>query len=501
VLHFTNVRAYCFDPRSGGYAIAGSLTLDGATIAAIDTEPGAGVSRIDLGGATVVPAFADAHVHLDATGLRAGLADLGGIESAGAFEERIAALPRGPRVYAAGYDDASWPQPASARALDRFHPDAIALVVRVDGHSSIVNRKTLQWLDAAGTAEGVERDGGGVPTGRLFLAANRAAQARFFSTVSTSERRAASESACALALARGIVYLHAQLLDLGSAEAYADEIAFLRALPGAIVYPKICERDPDLAHRLGLPFVGGDVFLDGSLGSGTAALCEPYRDRSGSGALALADAQVDEYFARAEALGISAGVHAIGDRAIEQAIRAIDRAQGGRASDRTGHFIEHAELATDRQLADCARLGIRLSMQPQFEAAWGGPGGMYETRLGAERCAGMNRIASALRAGIGVSGGSDSPVCRLSALEGMAAACERRNAAERLAPLQALALYTSEPARLAHAAGRTGALAPGFDASFTVLDRDPFEDGGFRQAAVLGTWSRGLRVYSRDERS
>jgi predicted amidohydrolase YtcJ len=483
------------DPGTGAYSIARSITVDGPAILAVGHDTVAGVAPIDVAGATIVPAFADSHVHLDATGMRDGPNDLSEIDSAAAFDDRLAALAVGPRVYAAGFDDALWTEPASARVLDSRHAEAIALVVRVDGHSSIVNRKTWRWLDLDPALDGVERDANGEPTGRLFREANWQAQARYFATISTSERRAATERACASALAQGIAYLHAQLLTLGSRQAYADEVAFLRSLENVRVFPKICERDPELALALGLPFVGGDVFLDGSLGSGTAALCEPYRDRPGNGALALSDAEADAYFAEAEALGISAGVHAIGDRAIEQALQAIERAQGGKRSERTRHFIEHAELASDDHLAACARLGVHLSMQPQFDAQWGSPGGMYDARLGPQRRATMNRIRSARIAGVHVSGGSDSPVCRLSALEGMAAACAHHDPAERLDPLEALSLYTYESARLAHAERNIGAIAPGFEASFAILDSDPFVNGSFAQTRVIGTWHRGRNVY------
>jgi hypothetical protein len=202
------------------------------------------------------------------------------------------------------------------------------------------------------------------------------------------------------------------------------------------------------------------------------------------------------YFAEAEALGISAGVHAIGDRAIEQCIAAWERVLGGRPSARNRHFIEHFELATPDQIERCVRLGLFLSMQPQFDAAWGAPGGMYETRLGSERARSMNALRSALEAGAVLCGGDDSPVCPLSPLSGMAAACEHNVSGERLSPLDALTMYTYDAARLAHAEGTTGALAPGLAADFVVLDRDPFDGAPFARTQVLETWMNGERVYS-----
>jgi len=105
----------------------------------------------------------------------------------------------------------------------------------------------------------------------------------------------------------------------------AEEIAAFDDAGPAKWHPKICERDPALAKALGLPYVGGDVFLDGSIGSGTAAVSEPYADRPGCGTLMHGDAEVERYFAAAEELGISAGVHAIGDRAIDAHVKNVRR--------------------------------------------------------------------------------------------------------------------------------------------------------------------------------
>ena len=97
-------------------------------------------------------------------------------------------------------------------------------------------------------------------------------------------------------------------------------------------------------------------------------------------------------------------------------------------------------------------------------------------------------------------GGDDSPVCRLSPLAGMAAACAHHNPAERLTPLQALTMYTCDAARFGHAEGHTGRLAPGYDADLAVLDRDPFAGAPFAATHVLETWRAGEPVYRRHER-
>lgn len=493
---FINCRAYAFDPPRRRYHVFDGFVVDGTAFAAFGEDAGAGVETVDLAGATVVAAFADCHLHLTATGLLLGARDLSDVWDRATFVARVHALPDGPCVYAARYDDSGWPDgAANAEPLERAFPDRLALVTRVDGHSSLVNRHTFAELGLDEDLDGVERDPGAAPTGRLFATANSLAQGRFFERIPAAQRRTADRAAHALALERGVVHLHVQLERLDGRDGYATEIAGLRRLGPAKWHPKICERAPALARELGLPYVGGDVFLDGSLGSGTAALRAPYCDRAGTGRLAFGDDEVFAYFAEAEALGISAGVHAIGDAAIEQCIAAWEEVLGGEPSPRNRHFIEHFEVATAEQVARAGRLGLYLSMQPQFDATWGAPGGMYERRLGTERAHGMNALRSALAAGAVVCGGDDSPVCPLAPLAGMAAACNHHTAGERLSPLEALTMYTYDAARLGHAERSTGLLAAGYDADFTVLEGDPFVDGSFAQTRVLETWLDGARVY------
>jgi predicted amidohydrolase YtcJ len=208
------------------------------------------------------------------------------------------------------------------------------------------------------------------------------------------------------------------------------------------------------------------------------------------------DAEVERYFAEAERLGISAGVHAIGDRAIEQCIAAWEKVLHRRPSSRNRHFIEHFELATPEQIARAARLGLFLSMQPQFDATWGAPGGMYEMRLGAERARAMNALRSAKRAGAALAGGDDSPVCRLSPLSGMRAALAHHNPNERLSVEEALLMYTYDAARFGHAETHTGRLVPGYAADFVLLDGDPIARETFEGVCVLETWRDGVCVSS-----
>ena len=488
---------YAYDPRTGAWSRHDALVVRDGRVVSFDAgDAGAGLPRVALDGRAIYPAFADCHVHLTDTGLFLGAADCSGVGDAASFERAIAALPHAEIVLAGNYDDTAWPPGESALAapLEKHHPGAIAMAVRIDGHSCVLTRAALAFAALADDVEGVERGADGTPTGKLFLEANWRAQARVLAAVPEAQRRAAERAATALALREGALHLHVQLIGLGDRDAYAGEIAAMRAAGPAKWHPKVCERDAALARELGLPYVGGDVFLDGSIGSGTAALFAPYHDRAGTGRLMHGDDEVEEYFATAERLGISAGVHAIGDRAIEQCLAAWERILGGRPSARCRHFVEHFELATPEQIARAARLGIFLSVQPQFDARWGHPGGMYDARLGASRARTMNALRSAKRAGATLAGGDDSPVCRLSPLEGMRAATRHHNEDERLAVEEALLMYTYDAARFGHAERETGTLLPGYAADVVVLDGDPLASGSFDGVRVTETWRDGERV-------
>jgi predicted amidohydrolase YtcJ len=488
---------HSYNPSNERWEKFDGIVVSGGRIVSLRPEDaGNGVRRIDLTGHALYPAFADCHVHLTDTGLFLGAYDLSGARDAAAFARGIAALPNGAFVLAGNYDESSWTDGgiANAAPLDAQFPDAIAMAVRVDGHSCVLNRKALAFADLSPDTAGIERDPSGTPTGRLALDANWRAQAKVLGALPRAHKKAADVRATELALREGALHLHVQLVGLGSREAYAEEVARLPQAGAAKWHPKICERDPALAKELGLPYVGGDVFLDGSIGSGTAAVTEPYHDREGRGHLMHGDAEVEAYFAEAERLGISAGVHAIGDRAIEQCIAAWEKVLGGKPSPCNRHFIEHFEIATPDQIARAAHLGIYLSMQPQFDELWGHPGRMYDARLGAPRARTMNALASAKREGATLVGGDDSPVCKLSPLAGMRAATQHHNEHERLSAEDALLMYTYDAARFGHAESQTGRLGPGYAADFVVLEGDPIARGNFDGVRVAETWRNGVRV-------
>jgi predicted amidohydrolase YtcJ len=270
------------------------------------------------------------------------------------------------------------------------------------------------------------------------------------------------------------------------------------------VHPFIATTDVSRVVEMGLPRIGGDWFLDGSFGSHTAWLSEPYdppppEGSPASGIAYRSDDEVIDFFSAAQAAGLQTGVHAIGDAAIEQALRSWEA-----VADRVGldevrslrHRIEHFECSSDDHIRRAARLNLGISLQPAFDHYWGGPTGLYSRRMGWGRARLMNRVATMLGAGLTVGAGSDSTVTPLDPFLQMASLRNHHVPAERLDPEVALRLHIEGSLALSGRPGE-GTLVPGARADLVLVDRDPVGSSSDELLAteVLGTWIKGVRVW------
>lgn len=256
---------------------------------------------------------------------------------------------------------------------------------------------------------------------------------------------------------------------------------------------------------MGLPRIGGDYFLDGSFGSHTAWLSEPYSSPPPEGSPPHGisyrdDAGLLELFRAAQAASLQMGVHAIGDAAIEQAISTWEKvaAETGEDAVRSlGHRIEHFECATDDHIERAARLGLRASVQPAFDHYWGGTEKLYAQRIGEERALGMNRFGTMVSKGMRLGAGSDSTVTPLDPFVQMASLRLHHVEAERLDAAAAFEMHTTGSRSLAGDAS-AGLIAAGQSADLVLVDRDPLETSAeeLTKTEVLGTWIAGERVWS-----
>ncbi len=459
----------------------GVLVRDGRIERLIEGVP-VGLPRdveiVDCGGAALLPGFHDCHVHFTDTGLLAGpydMRDCGDVASMlGRVGELCASQASSDPLYAGNFDEQLLAEhrPPTRAELDRVAPDRPVLLTRVDGHSSVVNSAALHALDV-GALEGVELDEAGVPTGQLRAAANYAAQNGIFARLSDASKRAADARAAGVALRAGITTAHNVIVGDEPLERLEAQYRGDAALPLRVI-SKTCSSDVGKVKRLGRRVFGGDIFVDGSIGSRTAAVSHPYRDGAGEGILYFTRQQLTELFDEASEAGLSLGVHAIGDRAIEETIaawEAVIAKRGPLTSVRPS--IDHFEIATSDQIVRAANCGMLLSVQPAFDQLWGGTDGMYTRRLGEPVAVTMNLFASAKVAGCVICGGSDSPVTSFSALLGIHGLMNHHVAAERFSAADALRAYTADAAKLSFDELRRGIIAPGFDADFAILERSP----------------------------
>jgi predicted amidohydrolase YtcJ len=254
---------------------------------------------------------------------------------------------------------------------------------------------------------------------------------------------------------------------------------------------------------LGLETIGGDLSLDGSIGARTASMSEPYVDGSGSGVRYRADDDLAEFFHNAHLAGLQAAVHAIGDSAIEQALRVWERVYRTLDSRQRRHFrarrhrIEHFELPSEEQIERAAALGLAISVQPAFDAEWGHPGGLYEQRLGTSRAGRMNPFSTLMMRGLEVGAGSDSPITPLDPMYGLWALETHHDPSQRLSREEGVRLFTVGSARLAHLEEKKGQLTPGMQADFAVYEADLMTIDDPRNLRPILTVSRGREVFAR----
>lgn len=458
---------------------------------------------VELDGALVAPGFVDAHVHvLEEALARAGL-DLGGVTSRGAALDAVAARSRtrgaadGP-LLAHGWDESVWDdaRPPTAQELDATTGGAAVYAARADLHCAVVSSR-LADLAGLRSLPGWREDG--FVTGAAHVAARAAAR-----TLSPEARDRLVATALRAAAAQGVVSVHeASAPGIDTREGLASLIALTASddsgLPLVVGYRGELVASADEAREIaaqvpGLRGLAGDLNVDGSVGARTAALRAPYSDAPGhSGALSLDADQVRDHVLAVTEAGLQAGFHVIGDLAMDVAVAGlVAAAETARsAMRRVGHRIEHALMLDDAALQALVPLGVGLSMQPGFDAAWGAPGGLYEARLG-ERSRSMHRFAAIASAGIPTAFGSDAPVVPLSPWAGVRGAVFHHTVEQRISARAAFRASTRGGWRLA-GMDHTGAgeIRVGAPAHLAVWRADQVTVQS--EASGLSSWSTDAR--------
>ncbi|HEU4361115.1 MAG TPA: amidohydrolase [Mycobacterium sp.] len=432
---------------------------------------------VDLDGGFVTPAFVDSHVHLTATGLtRIGL-DLRAATSRRHCLQLIAdyaAAHPGLPVWGDGWDDTGWPDgPPDTADLDAILAERPAYLTRVDAHSALASTALRRQVPELEQAAGFATERPLSDTAHhLVRAAAR--------TLLTGEQRAAARTAALDAVAAaGIVAVHecsgpdigglADWLELRAVKHGVEVIGYWgEAVTSA-------DRAKQLIAETGARGLAGDLFVDGALGSRTAWLHDPYADAPDcTGTCHLDPDAIRAHLWACTQAGVTAGFHVIGDAAVAAAVAALEQVVeqfGVAAVARCGHRLEHLEMVTAEQARKLGAWGVIASMQPNFDALWGGDGGMYAGRLGVERASGLNPFALLASQGVPLAFGSDAPVTPLDPWATVRAAAHHRTPGSAVSVRAAFVAATRGGWRAGGVDdGRTGTLVPGAPASYAIWD-------------------------------
>ena len=481
------------------------LLVDGRHVQRVGAgDPPDADRTVDVPGATIVPGFIDTHVHLTETGLSLTNADVeacrSGADLLAVVRRRVSEREPG-ALLLLGFDESTWqdPRPPSMAELDEACPWPL-VIRRADGHVALANRVAF---DAAGVADlpGVERDRHGEPTGVFTQQANAALGLWVMAGIDDHTCQDLQLQAASLAASRGITTVHEMSMPHWSGDRDLRVLLAHRSRLPVDTVPVVATTDLATAIGNGLGSIGGDLPVDGSIGARTAWMTEPYAD-GGTGVGYIADDELAELFHGGHMAGLQVGVHAIGDRAIEQVLATWERVYQALDSRERRHFrarrhrVEHFEVVSPSHIERAAMLGLAASVQPAFDSTWGGSGGLYEHALGASRALGMNPFRTMVERGVEVGVGSDAPITALDPMGAIAALERHHDPAQRFTRSEAIRLHTIGSARLGHQEGKKGVLAAGMHADFAAFEADPFDEPSIDGLRPSLTVSLGREVFA-----
>ncbi len=450
---------------------------------------------LDLEGATVLPGFIDSHVHLAWTGLKAQAPSVAPSlrvdDILEVVSRAVAESPPGSWVDLGGYDQRLLDRPLGAKELDAVSQGRKVYLGHISGHACLVNTAVLEMLPEE------------VPHTYGFLAEEAMGAAlRLRPPHSLTELAAAIETAARICRAEGVTAcaeagIGSELFAHSPVEAAAYQLAHasgrlpirLQLMIAADALKPVTTAHEDLtshAFGLGLRTGFGDgrlslgalkVFTDGGMMARTAALTGPYRGTTSAGQLQMPAEQLEDTIVRGHLAGWQLAVHAIGDRAVDVALDALEKAQGMHPRPHARHRIEHAGLVRPDQLPRFAAVGATAVIQPSFLRYFGDD---YAAIMGEERAPWLYRGRGFLDHGIRLVGSSDRPVADGAPLRAIQFMVERASesgqvigVAENISVDEALRAYTVDAAHACHWEDSAGSLTSGKRADLVVLGDDP----------------------------
>ncbi len=479
--------------------------------------------RSDMKGKVLLPGFVDAHGHVTELGWRALELDLSDTRSLDEAKAKIAAYaaanPERKWILGGGWNQEKWGlgRFPTAADLDGVVADRPVWLSRADGHASWGNSAALKAAGvsakSAAPAGGRIEKTGTEPNG-VFVDSAQELVNRVVPQPLPKERGTAVLKAQAILLSYGIT----ATADMGTS--VDDWMAYRRLGDAGSLRVRIIGYGAGIEDtiRIGgigptpwlyngrLKLAGVKLYADGALGSRGAWLKAPYADAPAqSGAGFLTDDVIRNLMSRAAMDGYQVAVHAIGDKANGQVVDAIADLAETYKGDRRWR-VEHAQIVDPVDLAKFGKHGIIASMQPVHETS---DRTMAEARLGPDRLVGAYAWSTMLKDGAVLAFGTDYPVESPDPFAGWAAGFTRADAdgqpyggwqpQERISREQAWRAYTMDAAYAGFAEKDFGRLAPGQQADFIIVDRDPLlaSPSDLRATKVEQTWIGGVLAWER----
>ena len=464
------------------------MAIENGFVNSLDHKPPQSKHTLNLDDAWILPGLIDSHLHLLMGGLSLGRLDLAGARSREEFEKLIqeCATKLAPDRWleSFGWDENNWGGEKPNSSWLRSAGNRPAIAWRCDQHSALINQPVCAILglnaQTASPAGGtIVRDSSGTPTGLLLEQAAWKLLVPHIPQPSLATKKQACADACEYLLSVGVTSVGAMeyLNDIEQILKPACSENALRVRVRATVLDR--ERPLPFARADAIPtsdflrIIGFKSFADGTLGSSTAAMIDDYSDSAGSGTLMehALEGTLAQWMREVLTAGYSPSVHAIGDRALAETLRA--------AINSDPHMrlrFEHAQTVHPDTLANYK--GRIVSMQP-FHKATDAP--LAVTRLGSHRQNRVFQFCEFLRSGARLAFGSDWPIVTADPLEGMRVAItgvaldgKIHGAKQNLTPEEAIAAYTTGAADCLGDSRLMGRLSPGSFADFVALDRNPF---------------------------
>jgi predicted amidohydrolase YtcJ len=463
------------------------LVEDGGRIAFVgDSLPPAwsGGERIALGERALLPAFSDTHIHFMSYALFSAGLDVRKAKSVAEAAAMIGKFAAGRREkliigFGASASCVAEKRLITKADIDAVCPDRPVYIVKYDGHAAIANSALIALLD-----EGYAKLRGfgaesGLMTQEAFFRVTDFVTGKVSLPATLGNMLKAIDSLAAF----GIGMVHSVTgVGFPADMDVTLETLFARGLRNPLQYRVFFQTmDVRKALKRRLPRIGGcfATALDGCYGSVDAAMLQPYEAAAGlppesaHGVLYYSDERVTAFCKEANRAGLQIEMHAIGDAAFAQAVKALKSALEDFPRQDHRHTIIHACLPTKEGLEDCARLGIHIALQPAFLQWEQEPLEYIESVMGKKRAAAISPLRTMTDMGILLSGGSDAPCTVPNPIEGIWAACNHYVPGESLTIQEALNLYTRNAARITFDEAERGSLEQGKVADFVILSRNP----------------------------